>query len=316
MDGSLTTFVGIDVAKRSLDVHLLPEGRSLSLLNDASGWKQLRQQLPAPGTCLIVVEATGGYERRLVADLADAGHRVAVVNPRHVRDYAKASGRLAKTDRLDAAVIARFGEHFRPRTVSQTSEKQAQFAQLVARRRQLVDLRTAETNRLETSTSRPVRQSIQRVVDILNKDLQRLEKEILAFLEADDDWRGKADLLGSAPGVGNVTAASLLAELPELGQLNRQEISALVGVAPFNRDSGTFRGKRSIGGGRASIRSVLYMAALTARRCNPVIRAFAHRLQAAGKPAKVVITACMRKLLVILNAMVKSHSHWNPQFAH
>jgi transposase len=315
MHSSLTSFVGIDVAKRSLDVCLLPEGRTVSLPYDQSGLKKLHRQLPPPGTCLIVIEATGGYQRRLVADLIDAGHRVAVVNPRQVRDFARGLGILAKTDRIDASVIARFGQHVRPRTVAKTSEKQQELEQLVTRRRQLVELRTAETNRLETCSSRDVRKSIQHMVDRLNKDIQKIEKSILAFLESDDDWRGKAEILGSTPGVGPTTAASLLADLPELGQLNRQQISALVGLAPFNHDSGRFQGKRSIWGGRASVRSVLYMAALSARRCNPVIRAFADRLDAAGKPFKVMITACMRKLLTILNVMLKTNSTWNPNFA-
>jgi len=315
MDGSFDSFVGIDVAKSSLDVCLLPEGRTVSLLYDQSGLKELHRQLPPSGTCLIVIEATGGYQRRLVADLVDAGHRVAVVNPRQVRDFARGLGILAKTDRIDASVIARFGQHVRPRTVAKTPEKQQELEQLVTRRRQLVELRTAETNRLETCSSRDVRKSIQHMVDRLNKDIEKIEKTILAFLESVDDWRGKVEILGSTPGVGLTTAASLLADLPELGQLNRQQISALVGLAPFNRDSGGFQGKRSIWGGRASVRSVLYMAALTARRCNPVIRAFADRLDAAGKPFKVVITACMRKLLTILNVMLKTNSPWNPNFA-
>ncbi len=223
-------------------------------------------------------------------------------------------GILAKTDRLDASVIARFGQHVRPRSIAKTPQKQAELQQLVIRRRQLVDLRTAETNRLETCSSRDVRKSIQRMVDRLNKDILRIEKSILAFLESDDDWRDKAEILKSTPGIGTTIAVSLLADLPELGRLNRQQISALVGLAPFNHDSGSFRGKRSIWGGRASVRSALYMAALTAKRCNPVIRAFAQRLEAAGKPFKVVITACMRKLLVILNTMLKTNSHWDPNF--
>jgi transposase len=316
MDGSLVSFVGIDVAKRSFDVCVLPEGKKLSLSYDQAGLKELRRQLPPPGTCLIVIEATGGYQRRLVADLLDAGHHVAVVNPRPVRDFARSLGILAKTDRIDAAVIARFGQQTRPRTVAKTPEKQQELEQLVTRRRQLVELRTAETNRLETCSSREVRKSIQLLIDRLNKDIQKIEKMILAFLESDDDWRDKAQILGSTPGVGTTTAASLLADLPELGQLNRQQISALAGLAPFNNDSGRFQGKRSIRGGRASVRSVLYMAALSARRFNPVIRDFADRLDAAGKPFKVVITACMRKLLTILNTMLKTTSCWNPIFVH
>ena len=316
MDGSITTFVGIDVAKRSFDVCLLPEGKQLSLLYDRQGLKQLFSQLPDAGTCLIVMEATGGHQKRLVAELTDAGHLVAVVNPRQVRDFARGLGILAKTDRLDAQVIARFGQQTRPRCVAQVSEKQAELEQLVVRRRQLIQLRTAEKNRTEMCSSKAVRKSIKQVVDLLNKQIDHLDKEISAMLESDDDWKGKSQLLGSVPGVGAVTIASLLAELPELGLLNRQEIAALVGVAPFNRDSGRFRGKRSIWGGRAEVRSVLYMAALTARRFNPHIRAFAARLEAEGKAFKVVLTACMRKLLVILNTMVKNNTHWNPNLAY
>ena len=240
---------------------------------------------------------------------------MAVVNPRQVRDFAKGLGILAKTDRLDAQVIARFGQHVRPRTLAKTHEKQEELAQLVTRRRQLIELRTAENNRMETLVSKPVRKSVQQVVELLNKQIKRIEKEILALLESDDEWKDKGEIIQSTPGIGPVTVATLLAELPELGVLNRQEISALVGLAPFNRDSGPFHGKRSIWGGRASVRSALYMAALTARRCNPVIRSFAQRLEAQGKPYKVVMTACMRKLLVILNTLVKTNSPWNPDYA-
>jgi transposase len=271
--------------------------------------------LPEPGSCLIVVEATGGYQRRVVAELVAAGHRVAVVNPRQVRDFARGLGILAKTDRLDALVIARFGQHVRPRTIAQRPEKQEELAQLVVRRRQLVDLRTAEKNRRETVVSPSVKKSIQQVLDLLNKQIDRIDKQLLALVDSDDEWRHKAGIVSSVPGVGPVTSASLLAELPELGRLNRQQISALVGLAPFNRDSGRFQGKRSIWGGRASVRSVLYMAALTARRCNPVLRAFADRLEHAGKPFKVVLTACMRKLLVILNTMIRSNTHWTIKVA-
>ena len=315
MDESIRHFVGIDVAKQSFDVCIFPEEKRLSLSHDEDGLRQLRRQLPKEGTCLIVIEATGGYQRRLVAELAEAGHRVAVVNPRQVRDFARGLGILAKTDRIDAALIARFGQHVRPRTIEKTPEKQAELEQLVVRRRQLVDLRTAESNRLETISVKSVRKSIQQVVNLLNKQIERIEKDILALLESDDDWKEKRKLLDSVPGIGPVTIASLLAELPELGLLNQQEIAALVGLAPYNRDSGRFHGRRSIWGGRASVRSVLYMAALTARRCNPVIRRFAQRLEAEGKLFKVVITACMRKLLIILNTMVKNNTHWSPNYA-
>jgi len=315
MNGSITSFVGIDVAKDSLDLCVLPEKTQQTFSYDAKGLQQLLRQLPAKGRCLIVVEATGGYQRRVVVELVNAGHRVAVVNPRQVRDFAKGLGVLAKTDRLDAQVIALFAQHVRPRTLAKTHEKQDELQQLVTRRRQLIDLRTAEKNRRDTLSSKPVRKSVQQVIDMLNKQIQRIEKELLALLESDDEWKHKGEIIQSTPGIGPVTTGSLLAELPELGHLNRQEIAALVGVAPFNRDSGRFHGKRSIWGGRASVRNVLYMAALSARRCNPAVKAFAKRLEAQGKPFKVVIVACMRKLLVILNTMLKTNTLWKAQNA-
>lgn len=312
---SITHFVGIDVAKKSLDVCVLPEQKHHTVCYDDQGLGQLLRKLPPTGTCLIVMEATGGYQRKVAAALLDAGHYVAVVNPRQVRDFARGLGILAKTDRIDASVIARFGQQIHPRILEKQPEKLAELEQLVVRRRQLVDLKTAEKNRLETITNKAVRCSIQQVIDMLDQQVKRIEKDIRALVNSNDDWKDKSDLLISVPGVGLITVASLLAELPELGLLNRQEIAALVGLAPFNRDSGRFRGKRSIWGGRASVRAVLYMATLTARTHNPVIRSFAQRLKAEGKEFKVIMTACMRKLLVILNTMVKTASHWNPNFA-
>ena len=309
MEG-ISTFIGIDIAKDSLDVHVLPARNSIRVSNNTDGHRQLLRWLLEPGTCLVVIEATGGYERQLAA----GGHHVSVVNPRQVRDFAKGLGILAKTDRIDARVIARFGQQVHPRPLVEVHEKQAELNQLVTRRRQLVELRTAENNRKETISSKDVRKSIQLIVDTLNKEIRRVEKRILALVESDDDWKGKADLLQSTPGVGKTTAATLLSDLPELGTLNRQQIAALAGVAPLNRDSGKFRGTRSVWGGRASVRCVLYMAALSAKRSNPVIRVFAQRLISQNKKPKVVTTACMRKLLIILNTMVKTNTHWNPQF--
>jgi len=313
MNTSINSYVGIDVSKDSFDVCVLPEKKFFKLKQDVSGRRELVSHLPSPGDCLIAVEATGGYERLLVAELVDAGHHVAVVNPRQVRNFAKGVGILAKTDRIDASVLARFAHDVQPRCLGQTTEKQGQLEQLVVRRRQLVGLRTAEKNRMETVTAKPVRKSLQQTIDHLNKQIQRIDKEILALVESHDEWRDKTNLIQSVPGIGPVAGASLVAELPELGQLNRQQIASLVGVAPMNRDSGRFRGQRAISGGRTSLRNVLYMAALTARRYNPVIRAFADRLAAHGKKAKVILTACMRKLLVILNTMVKNNTQWNPQ---
>jgi transposase len=315
MDESITSFVGVDIAKRSLDVHVRPNDRRLSTSNDQQGFKDILEVVPPPKTCLIVIEATGGYHKLLVESLLEAGHYVAVVNPRQVRDFARGLGILAKTDTIDAAVLARYAEGARPRTVSITPENQAQIVELVTRRRQLIDFRTAEKNRLELIRVKSVRNSVDQVLKVLKKQIILVEKQIASLLESDDDWNGKAELLLSVPGIGLTTVASLLADLPELGRLNRQEVAALVGLAPYNRDSGRSRGKRSIWGGRRAVRSALYMATLTAMRCNHVIRPFAERLQAQGKPFKVVITACMRKLLVILNTMVKNNTHWKPENA-
>jgi transposase len=310
---SISTVIGIDIAKNSLDVHFLPEGRACRVPNRSEGHGELIRQLPELGTCLIVVEATGGYERQLVAELAAAGYHVSVVNPRQVRDYARSRGILAKTDRIDARVIALFGQHVHPRPLAEVDEKQEELSQFVTRRRQLVELRTAEMNRREGPVSKEVRKSIQLVIDTLNKELKRVDHAILALVESDDDWKGKSDVLQSIPGVGRTTAATLLSDLPEIGRVSRAQVAALVGVAPLNRDSGTMRGKRSIWGGRATVRSALYMATLSAQRFNPVIKAFSERLAARGKPKKQIIVACMRKLLVILNTMLKTNTTWNPR---
>jgi len=311
MDAKFETFVGVDIAKDSLDVCFLAADKRFTTTNDQAGFQQLLQELPTVGSCLIVAEATGGYQREMVAELIAAGHQVAVVNPRQVRDFARGLGILAKTDRLDAEVIARFGQQAKPRPTEKMPEKQDELQQLVVRRRQLIDLRTAENNRLPLARSKSVIKSIRSMVEQLQKKIRQIEKEITDLVESDDQLQCQATLMKSVPGVGAVTAAALLAELPELGRLNRQEIAALAGLAPFNRDSGKFHGRRSIWGGRRAVRKALYMAALTARRCNPVIRALSQRLEAAGKPFKVVLTACMRKLLVILNTIVKNNSVWN-----
>ena len=315
MDGANLTWIGIDVAKATLDLHFLPSGQAHSLANSPAGHRQLRKLLPAPDACRIVLEATGGYERQLVADLLDAGFHVAVVNPKRVRDFARALGLAAKTDRLDARVLALFAEKVQPAPAQKTPEKQAEIQQLVARRRQLIDLRTQASNRWDVTPSKAARKSIQAVLNTLERQVRDIEKAIEDLVESDDEWRQKTELVQSVPGLGGVTATTLLADVPELGQLNRQQISSLVGLAPFNRDSGQHQGKRTIGGGRKSVRSVLYMAALAARRCNPVIKAFADRLAQHGKPFKVVLTACMRKLLVIVNSLVKSGQPWNPKLA-
>jgi transposase len=306
-----TSWVGIDVAKASLEVCLLPAGTRLAEANDREGVRRLLAALPPAGQCLVTVEATGGYQRLVVAELIAAGHRTAVVNPRQVRDFARGLGLLAKTDRLDAAAIARFGQQARPRETQPASPLEERLQELVVRRRQLVEWRTAETCRLETAATKSVIKSLRSLVEQLGKQIRKIEQELSDLVESDDQLQCRAQILQTTPGVGALTATTLVAELPELGRLNRRQISALVGVAPFNRDSGKFQGRRAIWGGRAAVRSALYMAALTARRCNPLIRAFGERLAAAGKPYKVVMVACMRKLLVSLNAILKHHAPWN-----
>jgi len=315
MNPSITSFVGIDVAKNSLDLHLHPRDLRLSTTNDPEGYSRILEFLPEPTTCLIVMEATGGYHKSVAESLLTAGHYVAVVNPRQVRSFAIALGRLAKTDAIDAAVLSRFAEQARPRTMSLPPENQARIVELVTRRRQLIELRTAENNRLESIRVKEVRKSIEAILKALKQQIAAIEKKIAELLKSDDQWNDRADLLLSVPGIGPTTIASLLADLPELGQLNRQEIAALAGLAPYNRDSGRHRGKRSIHGGRGTVRVALYMATLTAMRCNDRIKPFAERLKNQGKPFRVVITACMRKLLIILNTMVKNNTHWNPKNA-
>lgn len=312
---NIESVIGIDVSKDTLDMADWPESLEDQMANDEAGHQKLISRLPASETCFVVLEATGRYEKRIVLALVDAGYFVSVVNPRQVRDFAKALGINAKTDPIDAHVIARFGFLIRPRTIGETHEKQDELNELVTRRRQLVALRTAEKNRTDKAASKVVKKSLKKIVEHLVEEIETIDQEIVRLVESDDQWKGKSELLRSTPGVGVTTAATLIAELPELGHLNRQKISALVGVAPFNRDSGQFRGRRSIFGGRRAVRSVLYMAALTARRHNPVIRKFADRLKAQGKLPKVILVACMRKLLVMLNSMVKTNTHWDSKNA-
>jgi transposase len=312
MSDVVMTWVGIDVAKDSLDAAWTTATgiERSSVENSRSGHEALVEKLPAARGARVVVEATGGYERALVTALIEAGYRVALVNPRQVRDFAKALGILAKTDRLDASVLARFGQQVEPRVLEEDPAQRAELMQLVARRRQLIELRTMESNRAAQATARGAQKSIRHVLKLLEKEIDQLEAEIARLLASDNDWRGKIELLSSVPGVAKVTSATLVAELPELGRLNRQAIAALVGLAPFNDDSGRHRGMRRIAGGRSAVRHVLYMAALAARRCNPVIHAFANRLAAQGKKPKIIIAACMRKLLVILNSILKKNSPW------
>jgi len=308
-------FVGIDVSKERLDVARRPSGDGWAVANDDPGIAALVDRLRELPPALIVLEATGGLELAVTGALAAADLPVVVVNPRQVRDFAKATGRLAKTDTLDAAVLAQFAEAVRPaRRPLRDADTQALGA-LLARRRQLVEMRTAEQNRLG-SAPRRVRVEIQAHITWLNRRLARVDADLDQAIRSSPLWRAKDDLLRSTPGVGPVLATTLLADLPELGTLTRQRIAALVGVAPLNRDSGTLRGRRTVWGGRAQVRAVLYMSTLVAVRYNPVLQAFYLRLREAGKAPKVALTACMRKLLTILNAMVKHRTPWEDRFAH
>jgi transposase len=312
---SFESFVGIDVARDKFDVHVLPTGDAVSLKYDDNGIRELLERLRPLRNCLVVLEGTGGLEQRLVAELQDAGLSVAVANPRQVRDYARGIGYLAKNDRIDARVLARFAQEVLPHAREKKPEKLRELEQLVIRRRQLLDIRVAESQRAERMRSVKGRKSIDKVLKCLAKELKDIEAAIADIIQSDDTYRQKNDIVQSTPGVGPVTSATLVAELPELGLLNRQEIAALVGVAPYDHDSGVHKGHRSIKGGRGSVRAVMYMAAMSARRFNPIIKRFADRLEKAGKAFRVVITACMRKLLSILNTMVKRKTQWDPRIA-
>jgi transposase len=304
--------VGIDVSKGLLDVAVLPEGESWSGTNDEEGITQVVKRLKSLRPRLVVLEATGGMETALVGAAATARLPVVVVNPRQVRDFAKSVGALAKTDAIDARVLARFAEAVRPEVRPLKDKEASQLSALIARRRQLVEMLTSEKNRLG-SAPEAIHPSLEEHIEWLEQRLTDINGKLRKAIKKSPVWRAKEQLLRTAPGVGAVLSATLVAGLPELGALNRKRIAALVGVAPFNRDSGKYRGKRCIWGGRGSIRAVLYMATLAATRFNPAIRAFYLRLCAAGKEKKVALTACMRKLLTILNAMVKTGTPWQPR---
>ena len=307
----VTCFVGIDISLKAWDVHRSDQPGVWTAGTDEAAFQELVARLAdVRGRALVVLEATGGLERPLAAALMDAGHEVAIVNPRRVRDFAKALGRNAKTDRIDAEVLALFGAKVNPRPAERTSDQAAELAALVLRRRQLVELRAGETMRKKQTRSAVARKSIDQLLKVLSRQIEELEAAITRWIQSDDDWKHKADLVDSMPGVGPTTAATLIAELPELGQLNRQQISSLAGVAPHPHDSGDRSGRRMIAGGRASVRSTLYMATLAATRCNAVIKQFYQRLRSHGKAFKVALVACMRKLLTILNTMIKSNTPW------
>ena len=304
-------FIGIDVSKATLDVAVRPAGEVWQAANTADGISQLVERLCALAPALIVLEPTGGLERRLTAELVAARLPVAVVNPRRPREFARSIGLLAKTDRLDAGLLARYAEQIRPEPRALADAELQDLEALVARRRQLVGLLVAERNRLHQARAR-VQPSIAALLETLTRQIAELDREIDQFLRSSPTWSQQNAVLRSVPGVGPMLASVLIAELPELGHLNRQRIAALTGVAPLNNDSGDRRGQRHIWGGRAKVRAALYMGTLVATRFNPVIRAFYQRLKLAGKPTKVALTACMHKMLTILNTMVRQQRTWTP----
>lgn len=302
--------VGIDVSKARLDVAVLPSGEAWNCGNDEPGITDLVSRIRAMHAGLVVLEATGGYELAVTTALAERELPVVVANPRQVRDFARATGRLAKTDSLDAHMLALFGQKVAPEPRPLADEESQELRALLTRRRQLVDMLSAERHRLDLARKR-VRKSLKAHIAYLERELRISNTELTGLIRESPVWREKDDLLQSVPGIGQITSQTLVAELPELGHLGRREIAALVGVAPLNRDSGTRRGVRHTWGGRSSVRRVLFMAALTAVRYNPAIRTFYQRLVAAGKPKKLALTACMRKLLTILNTMVRNNQRWN-----
>lgn len=310
METAAEVFVGIDVSKETLDVCLVPEGTIRRFPNNQIGCSELVDWLGEKRPALIVVEATGGMEMAAVGMLAANSLPIVIVNPRQVRNFAKALGKLAKTDTIDALVIARFAQAVRPEIRPLKDEQTQALTALVARRKQLVDMLVIERNRLLLSHV-SIRPAIQKHIDWLKQQLDEIDRDLSATIADSPLWREKEAILTSVNGVGPVIASTLIALLPELGTLSRQKISALVGVCPYNRDSGRYRGKRSVWGGRSDVRSALYMGVIAARRFNPVIKAFFERLRHAGKPFKVAVTACMRKLLTILNVMLKTSQRWD-----
>lgn len=315
MNHTTSTYVGIDVAKDKLDVFIDATNDLFTVSNDGRGIEAIKARLESQRVALIVIEHSGRYERRCALDLMDAGLPVALINPRQSRDFARAINWLAKNDAIDARLLVEFGRCVQPRISERTAETRLELDALVSRRRQLVQMYAMERTRSHQAHNAHIAGSIEFIMRHLEAQIADVERLIAELIENDDDWRRRAERLQSVPGVGAVLASTLIAELPELGTVNRQEIAALVGVAPYDRDSGKRRGKRSCFGGRAQIRRVLYMAALSAWRCNPIIRSMAERLQAAGKPFKVVIVACMRKLLTILNVIAATSQEWNPECA-
>ena len=312
MDG---LFVGLDVSKDRVDGYVQPTAERFATGTDEPGLAALVSRLSSLAPSLVVLEATGGYEIPVAAALTTAGLAVVVVNPRQIRDYARATGQLAKTDALDARVIARFAEAVQPAVRPLPTPQAQALADLMARRRQVVDMLGAELNRQRQARQPRLQKRIADHVAWLQKALTKLDEDISELIRKSPVWREKETVLTSTPGIGDVTAHALIADLPELGQLDRRRIAALVGIAPFNRDSGQWRGRRMIGGGRATVRRALYMPTVVAIQHNPAIAACYHRLVQNGRPKKVALIAAMRKLLTTLNAMLRDHRPWQPQNA-
>jgi transposase len=307
------SFVGIDVSKDKLDLASDAQAQIRTFANDPAGIAPLVEHLRSLNPTLIVVEATGGYERAVLQASLDANLPIARVQPGRVRHFAKAQGLLAKTDDIDARLLALYARCLQPAVTEKRSKNQVELNALLVLRRQLVDARTAHSNQAGITDSAFVRDSLAKLLRQIHDRIKDVDKHITTLIDSDDDLSGRRDLLMSVPGVGKTTAATLAAQLPELGKIDRRQVCALVGVAPFDRQSGTWTGKRTIFAGRAAVRRVLYMATITAIRWNPVISSFAKRLQETGKTPKVIITACMRKLLTILNAMARDGQTWSPQ---
>lgn len=306
--------VGIDVSKDWLDVVVLPSGETWRTKNEEGAIRELIQKLQQLKPERIVVEATGGYEQMLAVQIYLAGLPLCRVNPKRTRYFARSLGLLAKTDKLDGKVLALFGERVKPPLTRLPGEKEQELSALITRREQISNLLVSERNRLHTAPKQ-IHSSLNEHIAWLKNELKKLERQINDFVNNDPDFKEKAELMTEVKGVGKKTAAKLIADLPELGHCDRKQIAALVGIAPHNRDSGRKSGQRYISGGRADVRSILYMATLTAIRCNPLIREMYQRLLKAGKKKKVAIVACMRKLLTILNAIIRDRSHWNPAFS-
>lgn len=307
-------FVGIDVSKDTLNVYVRPVDKKIEVPNNADGIEELKKQLKAFEIKLIVLEATGGYQTLCASELAIEELPIVVVNARQVRDFAKATGTLAKTDTVDARVIAHFAEAIKPEIRKMPDKEIQRLSALLRRRKQIVGMITSENNRLKTTSDKEVYKDIKEHIEYLKKMLAKIDKEHDNFIKSNETLREKEEILKSVPGIGDIVARTILCEVSELGTLNRKQIASLIGVAPINRDSGKYRGKRTIYGGRAVVREKLYMAALSAKRYNPVMKSFANRLEKQGKKPKVIIVAIMRKLIVILNTMIRNKTVWNPSY--